>query len=121
VRREKRNEPVAHRAFALVKRPIAAHIVQEFARGLNIRTGMFHPPRPGPRARVADMAVYVPDGRLTNADLAAMVETSDEWIVQRTGIRERSIAANDQFASDLCLEPCVACANASDRSTASMW
>jgi 3-oxoacyl-[acyl-carrier-protein] synthase-3 len=50
------------------------------------------------------MAVYVPDGRLTNADLAAMVETSDEWIVQRTGIRERSIAANDQFASDLCLE-----------------
>jgi len=33
VRREKRDEPVAHRAFALVKRPIAAHIVQEFARG----------------------------------------------------------------------------------------
>ncbi len=66
---------------------------------------MFHPaPAPVPRARVADMAVYVPDGRLTNADLAAMVETSDEWIVQRTGIRERSIAANDQFASDLCLE-----------------
>ena len=66
---------------------------------------MFHPaPAPVPRARVAHMAVYVPDGRLTNADLAAMVETSDEWIVQRTGIRERSIAANDQFASDLCLE-----------------
>ena len=63
-----------------------------------------HAPAPVPRARVADMAVYVPDGRLTNADLAAMVETSDEWIVQRTGIRERSIAANDQFASDLCLE-----------------
>jgi 3-oxoacyl-[acyl-carrier-protein] synthase-3 len=46
----------------------------------------------------------VPDGRLTNADLATMVDTSDEWIVQRTGIRERSIAANDQYASDLCLE-----------------
>ncbi len=57
-----------------------------------------------PRARVADIAVYVPEGRLTNADLAKMVETSDEWIVQRTGIRERSIAAGDQFASDLCLE-----------------
>jgi 3-oxoacyl-[acyl-carrier-protein] synthase-3 len=57
-----------------------------------------------PRARVADIAVYVPEGRLTNADLAKMVDTSDEWIVQRTGIRERSIAAADQFASDLCLE-----------------
>jgi 3-oxoacyl-[acyl-carrier-protein] synthase-3 len=56
-----------------------------------------------PRARVADIATFVPEGRLTNADLAKMVETSDEWIVQRTGIRERSIAAGDQFASDLCL------------------
>jgi len=57
-----------------------------------------------PRARVADIATYVPDGRLTNADLAKMVDTSDEWIVQRTGITERSIAAAGQFASDLCLE-----------------
>ena len=63
------------------------------------------PPAPPsiPRARVADIATYVPEGRLTNADLAKMVETSDEWIVQRTGIRERRIAAADQFASDLCL------------------
>ncbi|HEY5349122.1 MAG TPA: ketoacyl-ACP synthase III [Candidatus Lustribacter sp.] len=53
---------------------------------------------------MADIATYVPEGRLTNADLAKMVETSDEWIVQRTGIRERSIAAGNQFASDLCLE-----------------
>ncbi len=66
---------------------------------------MFHPPAASiPRARVAEMATYVPEGRLTNAQLAKMVETSDEWIVQRTGIRERSIAADDQFASDLCLE-----------------
>jgi 3-oxoacyl-[acyl-carrier-protein] synthase-3 len=57
-----------------------------------------------PRARVADIATYVPEGRLTNADLAKMIETSDEWIVQRTGIHERSIANGDQFASDLCLE-----------------
>ena len=63
------------------------------------------PPSPAsiPRARVADIATYVPDGRLTNADLAQMVDTSDEWIVQRTGIHERSVAAGDQFASDLCL------------------
>jgi 3-oxoacyl-[acyl-carrier-protein] synthase-3 len=57
-----------------------------------------------PRARVADIASYVPEGRLTNAELAKMVDTSDEWIVQRTGIRERSVASNDQYASDLCLE-----------------
>ena len=57
-----------------------------------------------PRARLADIATYAPEGRLTNADLAQMVETNDDWIVQRTGIRERSIAAGDQFASDLCLE-----------------
>src|SRR3984957_14493215 len=73
--------------------------------GLNIRTGMFHPsPVSIPRARVADIATFAPAGRLTNADLAKMVETSDEWIVQRTGIRERSIADGNQFASDLCLE-----------------
>jgi 3-oxoacyl-[acyl-carrier-protein] synthase-3 len=66
---------------------------------------MVQPPAASiPRARVADIASYVPDGRLTNADLAKMVDTSDEWIVQRTGIRERSVAAGDQFASDLCLE-----------------
>jgi 3-oxoacyl-[acyl-carrier-protein] synthase-3 len=66
---------------------------------------MFHPsPVSIPRARVADIATFAPAGRLTNADLAKMVETSDEWIVQRTGIRERSIADGNQFASDLCLE-----------------
>ncbi|MGA2393168.1 MAG: ketoacyl-ACP synthase III [Candidatus Lustribacter sp.] len=66
---------------------------------------MVHPSAASvPRARVADIATYVPEGRLTNADLAKMLDTSDEWIVQRTGIRERSIAADDEFASDLCLE-----------------
>jgi 3-oxoacyl-[acyl-carrier-protein] synthase-3 len=40
---------------------------------------------------------------LTNDDLAAMVETSDEWIVQRTGIRERRIAAPDEWTSDLAI------------------
>ncbi|MFC4099635.1 ketoacyl-ACP synthase III [Paenibacillus xanthanilyticus] len=45
---------------------------------------------------------YVPERILTNADLEAMVDTNDEWIVQRTGIRERRIAADDQYCSDLC-------------------
>jgi 3-oxoacyl-[acyl-carrier-protein] synthase III len=66
---------------------------------------MFAPsPVSVPRARVADIATYVPEGRLTNADLAQMVDTNDAWIVQRTGIRERSMAGPDQFASHLCLE-----------------
>jgi 3-oxoacyl-[acyl-carrier-protein] synthase-3 len=39
---------------------------------------------------------YLPEKRLTNDDLAALVETSDEWIIQRTGIRERRIAAADE-------------------------
>ncbi len=44
---------------------------------------------------------YVPEKVLTNHDLEKMVETSDEWIYSRTGMRERRIAATDQAASDL--------------------
>lgn len=46
---------------------------------------------------------YVPERILSNADLEKMVETSDEWIVTRTGIRERRIANADQASSDLAL------------------
>ena len=52
---------------------------------------------------VAGLGRYVPDRRLTNHDLEKLVDTSDEWIVQRTGIRERRIAAPDQVASTLAL------------------
>jgi 3-oxoacyl-[acyl-carrier-protein] synthase-3 len=44
---------------------------------------------------------YVPEKVLTNKDLESIVETSDEWIYSRTGMRERHIAADDQAASDL--------------------
>jgi 3-oxoacyl-[acyl-carrier-protein] synthase-3 len=47
---------------------------------------------------------YVPERVLTNADLEKMVETSDEWITTRTGIRERRVAAPGQAASDLAVE-----------------
>lgn len=50
------------------------------------------------------MGSYVPEKRLTNDDLARMVDTSDEWITQRTGIKERRIAARDQATSDLAYE-----------------
>src|SRR5438270_11186200 len=44
---------------------------------------------------------YVPDKRLTNADLSRMVDTSDEWITTRTGIKERRIAAKNETTSDM--------------------
>ena len=46
---------------------------------------------------------YLPKQILTNADLAAKIDTSDEWIVQRTGIRERHVAAPDEFTSHLAI------------------
>ncbi len=47
---------------------------------------------------------YLPSERLTNADLERMVDTTDEWIVQRTGIHERRLAAPHQATSDLAVE-----------------
>ncbi len=55
-------------------------------------------------SRIAGTGSYLPDKVLTNADLERMVDTTDEWIVTRTGIRERRIAAEGQMASDLALE-----------------
>ena len=56
------------------------------------------------RARIASLATYVPPRVLTNADLERMVETSDEWILQRTGIRERHIVDAGVATSDLAAE-----------------
>jgi 3-oxoacyl-[acyl-carrier-protein] synthase III len=55
------------------------------------------------RVGVAGLGRYVPDRRLTNQDLEKIVDTSDEWIQQRTGIKERRIAAADQVTSTLAL------------------
>lgn len=56
------------------------------------------------RSRVAGIGSYLPEKVLSNADLEKMVETSDQWIVERTGIERRHIAADDQATSDLCLQ-----------------
>ena len=53
------------------------------------------------RSVVRGIGSYLPEKVLTNGDLAAMVDTSDEWIVQRTGISERHIAAEGEVTSDL--------------------
>ncbi len=51
---------------------------------------------------------YVPERVLTNGDLEKMVETNDEWIVSRTGIKERRIAADDESTSDLAAKAALA-------------
>ena len=56
------------------------------------------------RSVVLGCGSYLPERTVTNADLAKTVDTSDEWIVQRTGIRERHIAADGEFTSDLGLK-----------------
>jgi len=53
------------------------------------------------RSAVVGCGAYLPERVLTNHDLAKMVDTSDEWIIQRTGIRERHIAAEGEVTSDL--------------------
>jgi 3-oxoacyl-[acyl-carrier-protein] synthase-3 len=50
-------------------------------------------------ARIAGTGSYLPEKIVTNADLERMVDTTDEWIVSRTGIRERHIAADDERTS----------------------
>lgn len=53
------------------------------------------------KAEITAVGCYVPPGVLTNADLEKMVQTNDEWIIDRTGISERHIAAPDVATSDL--------------------
>lgn len=60
-----------------------------------------------PFAEMASVGVAVPPGILTNADLTRMLDTSDQWIVERTGIRERHIAAPDQSVAMLSCEASV--------------
>ena len=57
-----------------------------------------------PRSRIISTGSYLPEKVLTNFDLEKMVDTSDEWIMERTGIRERRIAGEGQAASDLAYE-----------------
>jgi 3-oxoacyl-[acyl-carrier-protein] synthase-3 len=56
------------------------------------------------RSAVTGVGSYLPDQVVTNTDLAEFVDTSDEWIVERTGIRQRHRARDDQPTSDLAVE-----------------
>src|SRR5689334_11118408 len=56
------------------------------------------------RAKITALGCYTPPGVLTNQDLEQMVETSHQWIVERTGIVERHIAPPEMATSDLAVE-----------------
>jgi 3-oxoacyl-[acyl-carrier-protein] synthase-3 len=57
----------------------------------------------GPPISITGVGAYAPERVLTNDELATLVDTSDEWIMERTGIRERRIAAPEQALTDLAL------------------
>ena len=57
-----------------------------------------------PKVGILGLGKYLPEKILTNQDLEKMVDTTDEWITTRTGIKERHIAGSDQATSDLAVE-----------------
>jgi len=65
-----------------------------------------------PKAKITALGCHVPPGVMTNFDLEKLVDTSNQWILERTGIQERHVAAPDQATSDLAVEAArVALAN----------
>ena len=62
----------------------------------------------GPRIGITGLGVHVPDRVVTNDDLAAYVDTSDEWIRERTGIRERRMAVESEALTDIARPAVVA-------------
>jgi 3-oxoacyl-[acyl-carrier-protein] synthase III len=66
-------------------------------------------PRTAVRAKISSLGIYVPPKLLTNADLEKMVDTNDQWIMERTGIRERHIVEKGVATSDLAAEAAKAC------------
>jgi 3-oxoacyl-[acyl-carrier-protein] synthase-3 len=62
----------------------------------------------GPSVSITGLGARVPDRVVSNDELAQYVDTSDEWIRERTGIRERHMAAREEALSDVALPACVA-------------
>lgn len=66
-------------------------------------------PQSSRRAKISALGTYVPPRVLTNADLEKMVDTNDQWIVERTGIRERHILEKGLATSDMAVEAAKRC------------
>jgi 3-oxoacyl-[acyl-carrier-protein] synthase-3 len=71
-------------------------------------------------ARIVGTGSHLPERVLTNRELETMIETTDQWIVERTGIRERRIAADGEFTSDLALGAARAALQAAGREAADL-
>ena len=63
----------------------------------------------GQRAKISALGTYVPPDVITNKDLEKLVDTNDQWIVDRTGIRERHVLAKGLGVSDMCTEAAKRC------------
>jgi 3-oxoacyl-[acyl-carrier-protein] synthase-3 len=63
----------------------------------------------GRRCKITALGTYVPPQILTNQDLEKMVDTNDQWIMERTGIRERHVLAKGLGTSDMCVEAAKKC------------
>jgi len=83
--------------------PVVARGVEERSLSLELK------PRVAVRAKISSVGTYVPPRVLTNADLEKMVETNDQWILERTGIRERHMVDKGQATSDLAVEAAKDC------------
>jgi 3-oxoacyl-[acyl-carrier-protein] synthase-3 len=75
-----------------------------FTRRFNYIMGQFH----GRDVAILGTGMYVPEKTLTNDDLSKIVDTSDEWIQERSGIRERHIASEGELTSDLAYKASLA-------------
>src|SRR5208283_3996555 len=66
----------------------------------------------GRRAKISALGTYVPPDVITNHDLEKLVDTNDQWILDRTGIRERHVLAKGLGLSDMCVESAKRCLKA---------
>jgi 3-oxoacyl-[acyl-carrier-protein] synthase III len=74
----------------------------------------------GQRAKISALGTYVPPDVITNKDLEKLVDTNDQWIVDRTGIRERHVLAKGLGVSDMCVEAAKRCLAARGPASAGM-
>ena len=56
------------------------------------------------RSKIIGTGSYLPDKVIDNSDIEKLVDTSDEWIIERTGIKQRRVVGDGETNSDLCLE-----------------
>src|SRR5262245_18978914 len=103
-----RPKPLRTQSVSLpnLSRGISTNTSSKTSRGSMTSSSKTHLRSPRSRRQTRSVHIvgtgsYVPDRLLTNADLEKMVDTTDDWIVTRTGIKERRIAADYQCTSDL--------------------